>query len=169
MTTNRESFVAWLRDAHAMESSTIDNLQHQVDQLEHYPALQTRFRQHREESIRQRARIEDCLGRLGEDKASGVKETVTKLVGNVQAWVTGMSADEVVKQVIGATAFEHFEIANYRSLIAAAEHCAEMGIATTLGESLREEEEMARWLEQQVPEITREFLQRKAVGAPAKS
>lgn len=169
MAANRKSLVGWLRDAHAMESSTIDNLQHQADHLKNYPILQARFRQHREESIRQRERIEDCLRRLGEDEASGVKETVTRLVGNVQAWITGLSADEVVKQVIGATAFEHFEIANYRSLIAAAEHCAEMGIATTLSESLREEEEMARWLEQQIPEITREFLQREAVGAPAKS
>jgi ferritin-like metal-binding protein YciE len=51
-----------------------------------------------------------------------------------------------------------FEMANYRVLIAAAEACGETEIKRLCEESLREEEAMATWLDQQIPMVTRRYL-----------
>ena len=88
---------------------------------------------------------------------------------NVQALVGALFSDEVVKNAIAAYAFEHFEIANYRALIATAEQAGNAAVATTLQENLREEEQMARWLEEHLPEITRQYLQLEETGQGGKT
>ena len=60
---------------------------------------------------------------------------------------------------IATYAFEHFELGNYRALITSAEQAGETRSVSVLQQNLREEEEMARWLEQHLPEITRQYLQ----------
>ena len=49
-------------------------------------------------------------------------------------------------------ASEHFEIAAYTALIRAAEEAGESRIVTLLEENLREEEQMAQWLFDRIPE-----------------
>ena len=38
--------VAWLRDAHAMEVGTLDDLERLARRVEHYPQLKARLEQH---------------------------------------------------------------------------------------------------------------------------
>ena len=103
------------------------------------------------------------------ESTSALKETVTKLAGNVQALVGTFFADEMLKNAIAAYAFEHFEIGNYRALITTAEQAGETRAIAVLQQNLREEEEMARWLEQHLPEITRQYLQLDAAGQGGKT
>ena len=57
-----------------------------------------------------------------------------------------------------------FEIASYKSLIAAAESAGETEVARVCQEILQDEEEMAAWLDERVPEVTQLYLKREAVG-----
>ena len=53
-------------------------------------------------------------------------------------------------------------------LIAAAGEAGEHQVEGILQENLREEEEMAAWLAQHLPEVTRQYLHREAAGQMAK-
>jgi ferritin-like metal-binding protein YciE len=164
----RENLAHWLRDAHAMEVGTLDDLRRLASRIESYPQLKARFEQHIQESEGQERRLKELLESMGES-TSAVKQTVTKLAGNVQALVGTLFSDEMLKNAISAYAFEHFEIGNYRALIATAEQAGETQAVSVLQQNLGEEEEMARWLEQHLPEITRQYLQLDASGQGGKT
>ncbi|TIS83017.1 MAG: DUF892 family protein, partial [Mesorhizobium sp.] len=56
--------------------------------------------------------------------------------------------------------FEHMEIASYTILMAAAEAVGEAEIARVCEQNLREEEAMAEWLKDNLPQVTETFLAR---------
>lgn len=154
----RDNLARWLRDAHSMEVGTLDDLRRLASRIESYPQLKARIEQHIRESEGQERRLKELLESMGES-TSALKETATKLAGNVQALVGTFFSDEMLKNAIATYAFEHFEIGNYRALITTAEQAGETRAVSVLQQNLREEEEMARWLEQHLPEITRQYLQ----------
>jgi ferritin-like metal-binding protein YciE len=167
MAVSRENLTAWLRDAYAMENQAIEILEKQVSRLEHYPELRAKVRSHLEESHRQAERVERCLHQLGTD-TSGLKTALGKMVGTAQQLSGLFASDEVLKSGIADYAFEHYEIASYKTLIAAAGEAGEHQVARILEENLREEEAMAAWLAQHLPEVTRQYLHREAAGQTAK-
>ncbi|MBC7907635.1 MAG: DUF892 family protein, partial [Rhodospirillaceae bacterium] len=58
MAETREIMLDWLRDAHAMERASIDNLKQQVDHLEHYPDIRAKFQAQLELTQRQEDKID---------------------------------------------------------------------------------------------------------------
>ena len=164
----RENLAHWLRDAHAMEVGTLDDLRRLAGRIRSYPELKARLEQHVQESEGQERRLKELLAGMGEG-TSAVKQTVTRLAGNLQALVGALFADETLKNAIAAYAFEHFEIGNYRALLAAAERAGEARAVPVLQENLREEEAMARWLEERLPELTRRYLELAASGQGGKT
>jgi ferritin-like metal-binding protein YciE len=167
MAVSRENLTAWLRDAHAMENQAIEILEKQANRLEHYPELRARVRTHLEETHRQAERVERCLHQLGTD-TSALKTAAGKMIGTAQQLSGLFASDEVLKSGIADYAFEHYEIASYKMLIAAAGEAGEPEVRRTLEENLREEEAMAEWLSQHLPEVTRQYLHREAAGQSAK-
>jgi ferritin-like metal-binding protein YciE len=157
MADMRETLIDWLRDAHGMEKQAIDMMEAHSGRLEHYPELKAQIDRHIEETRTQVRRLEDCLGRLGTG-TSAVKTGLARASGMMQSLLGSATSDEVVKNAIGEASFERFEMANYRVLIAAAEACGETEIKRLCEESLREEEAMATWLDQQIPMVTRRYL-----------
>jgi ferritin-like metal-binding protein YciE len=149
----REILIDWLRDAHAMETNLIQMLGQQADHLDDHPELQARTAAHKEESRRHAERIEECLAELGTDP-SAVKEGFAKLSGMFSPLPAAMSSDTAVKIVLANYSAEHFEIACYQSLEAAARHCGEERIAQAAAEILRDEEEMAEFLQDAIEEVT---------------
>jgi len=164
---SRVNLTAWLRDAHAMENQAIEILEKQAGRLEHYPELRAQVRFHLEESHRQAERVERCLHQLGTD-TSGLKTALGKMVGTAQQLSGLFASDEVLKSGIADYAFEHYEIASYKVLIAAAAEAGEPEVGRVLEENLREEEAMAAWLAQHLPEVTRQYLHREAAEQTAK-
>ena len=158
MADKRETLRDWLRDAHAMEKGTIDNIERLVERLKAFPVLADRYRTHLQESRQQLQRLETGLKELGSD-ASFLKDAGMKLAGIAQVYVTGPAPDEPVKHCLAAYGYEQFEIASYLSLIAAAEACGLPGIAQACRQSLEEERAMARVIEESIPEVTRAYLQ----------
>ena len=163
----RQQMVSWLSNAHAMEMQAVQILENQARRIESYVELQTRILEHLEETRAQLEKVERCIERYG-STPSRLKDAGAMFIGNVQALGGAFMPDEVVKGSIMSYAFEHLEIACYRSLVGAAE---ELGDAETAGVCtgiLREEEAMAGWLEQRLPDLSREFLRRQRAGQQAK-
>lgn len=150
---------SWLKDAHAMEEQAEQMLTAQAKRLEHYPKLQERITQHIEETRSQASRITECLESM-DTSTSTMKDLGAKFAAMGQVIGGSMASDEVVKGGIASYAFEHFEIANYRALIAAADQLGQDRIREVCEGILKEEMAMAKWLEDNLDEVTRAFLAR---------
>lgn len=164
MADTREIMLDWLRDAHAMERASIDNLKRQVDHLEHYPDIRAKFQEHLDLTKVQEDRIDKALEVMGADKSS-IKDAITRFAGQAQAMLAGSSTDEVVKQATTTLAYEEWEIANFRALAAAAQHEGEESMASMFEQMAEEKGEMADWLADAIPDITRRYLSYRAGGA----
>src|SRR5690606_36298230 len=93
-----------------------------------YPEMRDRLLRHLEESKRQAERLEKCLKRLGES-TSAFKTGLGKMVGTAQALSGLFVEDEIVKGCVAGYVFEHYEIGNYKVLIAASQAVGEIEIA----------------------------------------
>ena len=157
MTNSKHALVAWLRAAHAMERASVDNLDRLADRFSRHPQLAVRFREHWRESLGQVDALEACLKKLGSD-TSTFKDLGSRIVAIAQAYASFGSLDEPVKDCMTTYASMHYEIATYVSLRAAALELDEPQIAQLCDEQLQRERDMAAWLEQQISEVTLEFL-----------
>ena len=160
MTTRaQENLLDWLRDAHAMEEQAEKMLTKTAERLENYPELRARIEQHIEETRQQAVQVRSCIERLGGD-TSMVKDATGKIMAMAQGMSGMFVSDEVVKASLACYAFEHMEIASYRILIAAAEVCGDAATKQVCERILVQEEAMAQWLADRMPETVREFLVR---------
>ena len=157
MTKSKQTLVAWLRDAHAMERASVDSLDRMADRLARFPDLASGFREHWRQSLAQVQQIEVCLKKLGSD-TSTFKDLASRFIGIAQAFAFEVSPDEVVKDCLAAYSWRHFEIASYLSLGSAAAMLEEPDVVRMCEEHVQQERAMAGWLEQQILEVTREFL-----------
>ena len=89
------------------------------------------------------------------------------LVGNMAAITHTVAPDEVIKNTFANFAFEHFEIASYKSLITLANAVGQDSTLSALRQSLNEELDMAQWIDEHLADTTTRFLQLSASGAKA--
>jgi len=157
MTNGKRTLVDWLRAAHAMERASVDNLDRLADRFSRHPQVAAGFRAHWSDSQGQVAALEASLKKLGSD-TSTFRDLASRFVGITQAYAGFASPDEPVKDCLAAYASMHFEIATYVSLRTTALELAEPEIARMCDEHLQRERTMAAWLEQQITEVTLEFL-----------
>jgi ferritin-like metal-binding protein YciE len=168
MASAEERLMEWLRDAHAMEQQAETMLSGVARRIENYPELKAKMEQHLETTRRQAKRVEECIKRHN-GSTSTIKDTAAKMVAMGQAMSGLFVGDEIVKGSLANYTFEHMEIAAYRILIAAAEAVGDTETARVCREILREEEEMADWLERNLPSVTQQYLRREEIpGATAK-
>ncbi|NMJ42826.1 ferritin-like domain-containing protein [Roseomonas sp. JC162] len=161
MADSRDIFLQWLRDAHAMEEQAEQMLASTAGRLESYGDLKLRLLQHQSET-REHARLVDaCLRRHGT-----ASSTIKDMTARATAFAQGLSglfvADEVIKATLASTTFEHMEIASYAIIIAAAEALGDAETVSICRRILEDEQQMARWLEENTPAVVQRFL---ATGA----
>ena len=159
-------YVTGLVNARALETQAIELLSRQVERLENYPEMEAALRQHIKESEAQRERLDEILSSMGESNSS-IKDFVTGLMGNMAALAHAPMQDEVLKNHMANYAFEHFEIASYKSLLVFADMVGDTKSPTALTQSLREEERMAQWVEDNIDATVRTFATRAAQGLKA--
>ena len=168
MANAEDNLLDWLRDAHAMEQQAETMLQKTASRLENYPTLKARLESHIEETREQARLVKSCIDRRGAG-TSAMKDAAAKVAATAQGLSGLFVSDEVVKASLASYTFEHMEIASYRSLIAAAEAVGDGETARICGQILQQEESMAAFLAEQLPQVTRQFLQRSETpGATAK-
>lgn len=163
----RSLFITGLKNAHAMENQAVSIIKPQLKRIENYPQVARRLEQHLQETDNQMKRIEDILGSLDEDH-SAMKDWMLSAGGRMAAIGHSMADDEILKNSIANFAFENYEIAAYNSLLIMAEMGGFQSAMAALRENLSEEESMARWLSENLREVTAEFVTRHEAGESAK-
>lgn len=163
MATKKETLLSWLKDAHGMENASVTMMEKQVKRLDEHPEIQNKIKQHLEESREQQRMVKECIERLG-GEVSSIKQGMGSFVSNVQAMMSAASGDEVVKNSLANFGFENFEIASYKSLIAAADDLGEQEIKQTCETILQQEQRMAQWVEEHIPQVTKEYTKRTAAS-----
>jgi len=154
---HQDMLVAWLNDAHAMELGIIEALEAQVKVAQDHPMVQSGIQQHLDATKRHAETVKGCLEQLGESP-SGVKGAMATVGGKLQGMMPGAAKDDLVKAALNDYATEHMEIASYRALVIAAEEAGQPAIAEACQGILADEENMARWLEENTPALVREAL-----------
>ncbi|MEN4981164.1 DUF892 family protein [Erwinia billingiae] len=166
--THEENYLAWVKDAHAMEKQAESMLEKMSGRLEHYPDLKARIDQHIEETRQQQALVQSVIDRY-DTSSSALKDAMGKLSAMGQAMGGMMADDEVVKGAISGYVFENLEIGSYTSLIAAAQLVGDTEGVRIFTQIREQEIAMAEWCLQHLPDVTEQFMIRSATpGVEAK-
>jgi ferritin-like metal-binding protein YciE len=72
-----------------------------------------------------------------------------------------VAGDEILKNTFANNAFENYEIAAYKSLIALSGSAGVESTRPLLQQSLQEEERMAQWVANNVEKITLDYVNRE--------
>jgi ferritin-like metal-binding protein YciE len=159
-----DQLVAWLDDAYAMESGLIPVLQNHARAFERdLPEAAARIREHISETRRHAERLEQCLRTLNATP-SVTKSTLSSMMGTVEGISTAIFRDELVKNALADYGAEQIEVACYTALVTSAMELGYPDIAKTCEQNLREDEEMARWLKQQLPGVVMVMLKRETAA-----
>lgn len=164
-----EKYLAWLKDAHAMEKQAESRLEKMAGRLEHYPQLKSRIEEHIQETRKQQSLVQSVIDRF-DTSHSVLKDGVGKIPVLAQT-VGGMLADdEVLKDVLRSYASVNFEIARYSALISAAELIGDDEGIRVFEQIRNEEIHRADWLLLYLPDLTDDFMLRSSTdGVIAKS
>jgi ferritin-like metal-binding protein YciE len=156
-THQKDTLVTWLKDAYAMEQGIIESLERQVGQMDDMPEAQAKVREHLELTKTQAERVKECVERL-DDTVSHVKSGIANVLGSLQGLSTVAASDKILKNALGNYAIEYFEIASYMANAAAARELGYEDIAELCDTIISEEQDMADWLEEQLPILTQQEL-----------
>jgi len=140
--TSNERVIAWLNDAYAMEKALVQVLEHRIKDAKDFPAVQQMDEQHLEDTRRHVELVGGCIERLGEQPSS-VKSVIGTVFGAMQAPMTGLAQDEVVKNCLTDYAAEQFEVISYRALIEAAMQIGDTETVSVCEQLMREDQAMA--------------------------
>ncbi len=163
-----EHYHDWLRDAHAMEKQAESMLESMASRIDNYPDVRARIEQHISETKHQITLLEEILDR-NDISRSVIKDSMSKMMAFGQSMGGMAASDEIVKGSISGYVFEQFEIACYTSLLAAARKAGDVASIPAIESILAEEQRMADWLIQHIPDTTEQFLLRAdADGVEAK-
>lgn len=163
----RDIFILGVRNAHAMENQALSILKPQLQRIDSYPEVADRIEAHIRETEGQISRLDEILQSLGET-SSTLKDMALSFSGSMAAMGHTMAGDEILKNSFANFAFEHFEIAAYKSLLLMGDHGGYASATSALAQSLQEEESMAAWLESNLPDVTRRFMSLSEAGEKAK-
>lgn len=157
----KQTLIEWLQEAHAMIEHGETMMAGRADALVEYSALRERLQAHIAASRHHGADIKSAIERLGSE-ASTAKDIGGKLSALGHSWGTQLSGETAVQSLAATLAFEHFEIANNRALIMAAEAAGAGEIQATLETIKADNEAMAQWLSDNLDAITRQYLEMPA-------
>jgi ferritin-like metal-binding protein YciE len=155
----------WLELAYGMEREVIATLGQQLPDLTGHGEMEAKIQEHLAQAHRHASMVDECIARLGGEASALDKGGLAMFLrGMMGQWSTPLRA-QLVKYGIADFAAEHYEIATYTMLIAAARGCRDEETMRVCQEILREEQEMARWLAQRLPDdvhaLTRLLVQEK--------
>jgi ferritin-like metal-binding protein YciE len=162
----QDVFVTGLRNAHGLETQAEQIIKRQLDRLESYPQVAERLRAHLAETEQQKARLDQLLSSY-DSSPSTVKELAMGFMGNMATLGHSVADDEILKNTFANLAFENFEAASYKSLITMAEIYGQTHAIGLLQQSLQEEERMAKWISDNVAEVTTRYCALRASDGKA--
>lgn len=144
--------LSWLRDAYAMERGLEVSLKAVSDSNRHPIEYRNACATHLAQTKRHAQTIELLLKTHG-SAVSTVKTGISVLTEAMKGFGTAMSRDEAIKDLLASSAMEHFEIACYRAIIAAAETTGLTDISKACEQIIPEEEKMAETISALLPRV----------------
>lgn len=156
----KQDYIAWLNDAHAMEEGLIKVLEKQVEATENKPEMQSRIQMHLEETKRHAELVRSCLKRHGAEPSAS-KDMLSKMSATLQEIGMSLTSDEMVKNIHSSYAAEQFEIASYCVIKAAASELGDTETIEVCDTILADEENMSQWLYDTIPSVVIEHLRLK--------
>ncbi len=156
----KKTYLAWLSDAHAMEEGLVTMLEKQVKETKDKPDMQSKIKEHLKQTKRHAEMMEAAVKRNG-GSVSGTKDFMSKLTTSVQGLGMSMFSDAMIKNIHSSYAAEHFEIATYTLIAAAADELDDTETSDACSEILKDEMDMANWLLEQLPMAVGEELEKE--------
>lgn len=157
---HNKTFISWLQNAYGLERELLQVLEAHHDQAEGHPDVQARIKKHLAETKSHEEKIESCLRDL-DVEPSDVKAVWGGLKGNLGGAMSGLSDDRLVQNGMADYATEYYEIAMYSALIEAAQNLGHPEIADACKEIREEEQDMADWLEANLPKAVNAYIDEK--------
>ncbi|MDV2985444.1 UNVERIFIED_CONTAM: DUF892 family protein [Methylobacteriaceae bacterium AG10] len=157
-----------LKNTRALEKQGLEQMERQLSGLERYPDYAAVLRRHVETTKAQLGRLDKALEAIGESP-SGLKETVTSLAGSLGAAVHASAQDETLKNLYAGYAFQHDQIAAYRSLSVIAERAGKTEQVSLFRAAVDEETRAAEDIAALIEPVTKTYLDLTLSGAKADS
>lgn len=163
MATVTDRLNEWLRDAHATEKQAAIMMSGTADRNDDYPEFCSHMKEQSEIAKMHAETLERCLENRGESP-SALKDMSGKITAMGQTLSGLVTGDEVVKAALAAATFARMEAASYRILVAAAEQAGDDSTKRTCEALLQDEERFADWLDEHMPTLTGQYLQRETTA-----
>jgi len=157
----QEQLLTWLNDAHAMETSIVQVLQNHATDAKKHPKLQEAIEKHLNQTKRHAELVEQMINELG-GNVSAAKSGMSSVMGKMHGASTAFADDELVKNALADFSTEHFEMASYKAIMTAAKQLNLPNLVSTCHEILRDEEWMAKFLDENLPTVVKDTLMQKA-------
>jgi ferritin-like metal-binding protein YciE len=151
----------WLRDAHALESQSVQMLTSQLPSLTDFPSFHQSVKAHAAISREQRDRLGARIAELGQ-VPSLFRDGLGMALSLTAPTMISLLPDNVARSAVANYAFDHLEIGTYRALIGLAEQAGDRETRMLAESILVQELEMAAWLEAHLAAIAAEVLPRAA-------
>lgn len=160
ITKQRDLLVAWLKDAYSMERGLEETLKVYAKDAGEYPMVQDKIEEHIEVTRAQAERLKARLEAMGEN-TSKLKTLSGEIMGRLQGYGTKLANDKIIKNSLLAFASEYFEIGCYCAISAAAEKIGDDETVALAEQAIEEEQEMADWAEENLPELVHDFFEKE--------
>ncbi len=164
----KQSYIMGIQSAHALEKQATQLINRQLERIESYPEVAAVLRLHGAETEAQIQRLDGILAELGSGP-SVVKDVATQMSGNMAAIMHSVMSDEIMKNHFANVAFEAFEQATYRSLIAMAQATGHQHHVAIYEQTLREEEKTFQTLLGMTDALSKKFMELSLSGEHAKN
>jgi ferritin-like metal-binding protein YciE len=155
-----ELFTRWMNDAYRMELSMMPVLEHHINDAEGHDKLQAKLQEHLHATQHHADLVRSCLERIGE--AGPFDGEAASARANAPTVTNGVGGDLLIKDGLNDYSSEQFEIATYKALITAARDLGQMECERAFEEILNEEQEMASWLDVNLPLLVEQTIRHAA-------
>ena len=152
-----DEIIDWLRDAYAMERGLEGGLKKQSENEKLSQSIRDRAATHLEETKRHAEEVKNALQALGSD-TSALKTSLGVIGQGTKGLATLFARDERIKDLLDAYMMEHFEIACYTALAAAAERAGLPEVAEVCARIITDEERMAESIRHSLPSEVTEYM-----------
>ena len=146
---HKQTLIEWLNGAHAMEMQSLPIQRAQARDARKSVEARARFQAHLRETEHHAGRIRQALENLG--GATTTQNASDPIAATAMGLSTRLFSEPHARLAVADFVAEQFEVATYTALIAAAEHAGEAHVARLCYLNRGEDQEMAEWLDAQIP------------------
>jgi ferritin-like metal-binding protein YciE len=161
-----EKFIHELGDIYDAEHRFLEAQQEMLSQANN-PTVKTMLQEHIEQTEQQIKNLEQAYSTLGEKPKRVKCDAAAGLVSEGQKTMKEAAGNPAILDCViaGAAAkVEHYEIASYRGLIEGARIMGQDQVLQLLQQNLQQEEQTAKRVEQNVPQLLQQAMSANEMG-----